>query len=137
MPILIRAPSGITSTSCHSNSGSVVPMSLPYAPVSSLVSHSSTTPSANEQKGNKQNTLYVISMLCSHWYGPDNERQYDSENTINMAMRMLIVKGRPTTTIGQTFRHLPRAISQAHLNLSQRHHDCAPFICKSVTLSHI
>lgn len=45
IPILIIAPSGITSTSCHSNSGNVTPISLPYAPVSSLVSHSSTTPS--------------------------------------------------------------------------------------------
>ena len=46
IPIRSIEPSGITSTSCHNNSGKVTPISRPYAPVSSLVSHSSTTPSS-------------------------------------------------------------------------------------------
>ena len=37
-------------TSCHSNSGRVTPMSFPYAPRSSLVSHTSTTPSGREDE---------------------------------------------------------------------------------------
>ena len=48
IPSLNIAPSGMTSISFHSNSGSVWPMSRPYAPVSSDVNHSSTTPSRNE-----------------------------------------------------------------------------------------
>ena len=45
IPSLNIAPSGMTSISFHSNSGRVWPMSRPYAPVSSEVSHNSTTPS--------------------------------------------------------------------------------------------
>ncbi len=45
MPSRNLAPSGITSTNFHSSSGNVTPMSLPYAPVSSDVSHISTQPS--------------------------------------------------------------------------------------------
>lgn len=45
MPTLIMQPSGITFTSSHSSLGKDSPISRPYAPVSSLVIHISTTPS--------------------------------------------------------------------------------------------
>lgn len=45
MPTRIIQPSGITLISSHSNCGKLVPISLPYVPVSSLVSHISFTPS--------------------------------------------------------------------------------------------
>lgn len=50
IPSLSMAPSGISSTNLHSKVGRSVPMSLPYAPVSSLVNQISHTPSANRQR---------------------------------------------------------------------------------------
>ena len=58
MPILIIQPSGITSTSRHKRSGKVTPISCPYAPRSSEVSHNSTTPSEN-----KENDLVKLSEI--------------------------------------------------------------------------
>ena len=50
----------MTSTSCHSNSGRVTPISLPYAPVSSLVNQISTTPSGwREMKRRKIKIVYL------------------------------------------------------------------------------
>lgn len=49
MPIRSMHPSGICSTIFHNSSTILVPMSRPYAPVSSLVSQISTTPSKSSQ----------------------------------------------------------------------------------------
>ena len=51
--------SGITHTNCCNSSGSELPISLPQAPVSSLVIHSSTTPSTN-------NRILCICICISH-----------------------------------------------------------------------
>ena len=51
IPSLTMQPSGTTAASSHRSSGRLVPMSRPYAPKSSLVSHSSTTPSEEKWGG--------------------------------------------------------------------------------------
>jgi len=48
IPIRIIQPSGIIATKRQRSSGRFVPISKPYAPVSSLVNHNSTTPSLND-----------------------------------------------------------------------------------------
>lgn len=46
MPTFNLVPGGISGRIRRSSMGNDAPMSRPYAPVSSLVSHTSTTPSA-------------------------------------------------------------------------------------------
>ena len=50
MPTRSMQPSGTPSSSALSNSGIEEPMSRPYAPVSSDVSHTSTTPSSSAER---------------------------------------------------------------------------------------
>jgi len=48
IPIRIIQPSGMIATKRQRRFGRFVPMSKPYAPVSSLVNHNSTAPSLKD-----------------------------------------------------------------------------------------
>lgn len=67
IPIRIIQPSGIISTKRQRSSGRLVPISNPYAPVSSLVNHNSTAPSLNDSIAlwTISSTILQIVLVCA------------------------------------------------------------------------